>query len=77
MNFNDDGNQEVIISKNRFENIEYYSPGFFKFTKSKMMNWTVTFSDNIFKNVYNIIEGTSLATFVATPSIMIRNNTIT
>ena len=32
-----------------------------------MLNWTVTLTNNNFKNVYNVFEGFPLATFVRTP----------
>jgi hypothetical protein len=67
MNFNDDGIQEVVINNNTFDNIEIFSPGLFKFTKTKMVNWTVSFSDNHFRRIKNVLEGTSVAEFVSSP----------
>jgi len=34
LNFNDDGHQEVIIKNNRFDNVNYFSPGFFRCLKT-------------------------------------------
>lgn len=54
MNFNDDGIQEVVIKNNYFQGVQYFSPGIFKFTKTKRLNWTVTFDNNYFTNMSNI-----------------------
>ena len=67
MNFNDDGIQEVEINNNTFDNIQIFSPGLFKLTKTKRVNWTVSFSDNHFRRIKNVLEGTSVVEFVSSP----------
>jgi hypothetical protein len=65
MNFEADGIQEVIIKNNRFENVQYISPGFFKCIKVGTDNAKFTFTNNYFSNVANVINSFALALLYA------------
>lgn len=46
MNYFEEGFQQVVISNNTFENVQYFAPGLFKIIKAKMIKLTVTFENN-------------------------------
>jgi hypothetical protein len=72
MNFNDNGVQEAIIRNNRFENVQYSAPGFFRILKTKPQNLKIAFENNVFARVANTLEAFPIATLSA-PAVSIAN----
>ena len=65
------------MNNNTIDNIQILFPVLFKVTKTKKVNWTVSFSEKHFRSITNVLEGTSVAEFVSEQRVFIRNNSAT